>query len=295
MWLLIPLIIIGASFLYQFLTKKRTEDGNCGKTVSRSGIQYRLIKWTLGKDPKFGGYCPFFWAFWLCVFLIPITGICKFFEYIFAKRENDEEKAKPPYEMKMYWMDYYYDRWTTLKEQGRLADFEIYLDHEELEWMRANTDWKQRVEVWREKQTKEQEASLKWQEKKDKVGEVFSHYLEKIAKYTSFLVKPAIVTAAFLAAYVIYLMLANAFKAVATNNLLWAAAITIVGLGLVYIIRKAYGWLQTAARVVEKVQIKLEPSKPSIVWIKLGNALLFIPRLVGRVWTKECPIITYKD
>ena len=74
-------IIILSTFLWGYFTKNRTEEG-CEKVVSRRSFGYKLIAWTIKSEPQFRGYCPFFWSFWLCLFLIPFTLVCKGLEFI---------------------------------------------------------------------------------------------------------------------------------------------------------------------------------------------------------------------
>lgn len=271
--------IILVSFLYQYFTKSRTEEG-CGKTVSRTSFQYRLIKWTLGKDPKFTGYCPFFWAFWLCLFLIPITAVCKLVEFIF-KSEKKEKK----FEMSMDWLEFYYNN---------PDHYEYSRSDQEKEWMNKNPDWRERVEKYLAAKALKAELAAKRQEKKDYLAGIFKSKMDFAGKYLSYLIKPGLILGALGIAYCLYLALSTAVSFVSLKDFLTGFVIAVSICGLVWIVKKAYSWLSVAARVVEKVNIPL-PQSDSVFWTKVAGIILFIPRLIIKTWQKECPIITYKD
>lgn len=270
-------------FLKDFFSKTKTEDGY-GMVVSRSSFKYRLIRWTLNKDPKFVGYCPFFWAFWLCVFLIPVTLFVKLFEFVFVCSEEEEEEKGIAQPAISELIRYYNDEWLY-----------HHYSYKYKEWFDANPNWRQIVEDELAKEAIKEEARERRKQKTDKILAIFDKYLSKCQNYLSYLVKPFLITSALFVTYLFYVIVKNIFSSVSISTFVYSGVITISLVLVVFLAKKAYKWLKVAARVIEKSKIPLEPKKESYILTKLAGLIMFIPRLISRTYTKECPIITFKD
>lgn len=85
--------IVAISFIFEYLTKDILSDNSKAKTVSRVSWRYKLICWTISSETvNMKSYCLFFWASWLCVFIVPFTLMAKGVEFITNYFTNSYEK-----------------------------------------------------------------------------------------------------------------------------------------------------------------------------------------------------------
>lgn len=284
--------LIAGSFLYHFFTKKRTEDG-CEKTISRKDWQYRLIAWTIRAEPDFKGYCPYFWSFWLCLFLIPFTLASKVLEFVFSlwggrePEENEELIATPS----NYLQEAAYN-----EGDGEDQYYTKSLNRQYPEWVASNPNWREAVGIRLEAEKKREVLEEQKDAARQKRKEFLQAKLAIAVEYTRWMVKPLIISASLLVAWGLFKLVMSISSVVASTDFLWSLLIVAGILGSISLVNYILKWIKSVAKVVEKISpVETKSTVGSDFMTKFWDIVTFPFKLVGRAYQKECPLIKYKE
>lgn len=289
-------ILIG-SFLYSYFTKNISENKEgFVKTIRRSSLQYKLISWTIGREPVYHGYCPFFWSVWACIALAPATLFIKIFGFVYSIWCGGErvDIGKPWEPIESYKLS------AGEKLSNNIHEESIY------DWCDDFKDWKSRNPNWKEicldvyhKQQRLLELRDKKTKAKEKREEQINYYVDKVR----WLFKPCLfATAATLAAWILYFIkniLVEIVAATSFMDVFVAFTVIFLLLALVFGVKFLMAKIRKLGQVVDVMESKMGVGKGenfvegffSKFW-----AICTLPfKFIGRLYQKECPIVKMED
>lgn len=280
------LTILLLTFLYSYFTKQINEDGSI-KVIKRSSWQYRLIRWTIDRDPNFKGYCPFFWSVWACIFLIPATVFIKTVKagtILFNPQgaTSEEKSWKPSSPM----MVYIYDG---------IGKEDWYFNEQVKKWMAETPNWKEIcTQAYRKQEKKD-----KIQEKKEQNRAARDEFIEKLSDKLGFLFKPAtaaaIISIGLWLVYSLYCVVSSIAGATSLIDIVYALVFIFSGIAIVYGVKFLYRWLKKAAVVVDKFSSDSDSDEVEGFMYKFWQVIAAPFKLIARLYKKECPIAKMED
>lgn len=304
-----------ATFLYSFFTKKTTDEG-AAKSLSKTSWQYRLVCWTVEREPDFKGYCPFFWSVWLCVIFLPFTVFQKTLGFIWGQikspHESDGGSKKGEYDPNFHF-SYYYDVFLSLIDPVVPKDFNFaeenwckipnsnrYLSENDwsgiLEFMSQNPNWQSDFQNFQQNKLKMERRETEKQARR-------AFYAEKSAQISKFFapcVKPVMILSVVAAGYyflqLLFFIGSGISQAVSISSILYSVGFFVIA-GLLYFgFKKAVGFIRAAGRVIKKSDPNYEEeSQLGEFFGKLIDIILIPFKAFARAYKKECPMIEWKD
>lgn len=278
------------------------------KSVNINGWQCRIYRYTWGENPTFKGYCPLFWAVWLCIILFPFVFLGKIGEFMvstlieiikvnFPKKEiesNGEYKyPQPSDEQIVYLFEYFVENGT----------IEHYYSLNVYYWAKQNPNW----------QNLYNQALLNVNKKKEEIKiaavrrEALNKKKEQIINFLSYFVKPVLLISTLVIGYFTYQFAYSFF-----TTLTWADVIDTIkysALSVLFIT----GITVTIGLVVKFVSIlsnltKLTKSKTENLVVE-EKTNYFVDKVLGTImeissliietiemtYKKECPLVEYSD
>ena len=297
------LITVLLTFLYSYFTKQVSEDGSL-KVIKKSSWQYKLIAWTVEREPRFKGYCPFFWSVWACIFLVPATLFIKFVKscsVLFNPKGQNADSNDPNID---------YTKW---EPYGELLIHIHDGSDSKYPWYEENiNEWKSRTHNWQiicknafDKKAKEdRDAAAKAKNK-----EIRDQFIENLADKTRFLFKPlttaGIVTVGLGILYYAFQFLSLIVAATSLSDIIYAGVFVFSATAIIYGVKFLRGWLKRAALVVEKYSGDFGSNKSTDFSDRKNNAETFMYRfwqlaaapfkLIARLYQKECPMVKMEE
>jgi len=303
-----------------------------GKKVNKNGWMVRLHRFTLGREPKFIGYCPLFWSSWVLIFLFPLTLIGKLlsfclkifsnccqvgsnvepnFEWTTEKISIDPKPKKPTYR----------EFFVLLKVRNKIGDIydetkdyykiycndaRVYIEFYDycefisaLMWVLENGGW-DKCAVAFEKELKKEELA---KAAKQKYQDALKKQSDLIVKFTSFLVKPALIVSAIAVAYLIYMFIGWLVSVVTFSQAISVFGIIALVFGVALCLSAIWHLCQKISATIGHVELSLGVSKKNNKLFDMvgkffggiGVAFKFIIETINMFYTKECPLIEWTD
>jgi hypothetical protein len=260
------------------------------KQINRNGWQCRLYRWTWEAEPKFTGYCPFFWATLVNIGFIPFVAFGK----TLAVVGETIQSFKP---VKVEEVEQEYDN-----PHSRPDDWEYISDADETienyypEWVQNNPNWKERANLVREKDRILTEKKACRDAKIDAVK-------QKIVNVLKWFVFPALISSALAIVWLLYKLALHLFNIVEISEVFEGLKIVAGSIVAYFILKfsiiKVYNALNKWNTVKEKLQIeKSSDDEPSA--IRKGLSLIneicsFLYDAIRITYKKECPLIEWSD
>jgi hypothetical protein len=293
------------------------------KPLNNQHWMARVQKFAFGIDceKKYTGYCPFFWATWSAILLLPFIligrGIFAVLEFVWkntftkfiepkleARRKRKDEADNSPVKPNDKDLIRAYDFIKKQKEKNEFCEKSIFYFFynnfgwryaERVEsWFRENPDWVEKELPSAQKRYETLLIELEEQRKQDLAREKkIQEIKEKISNFCKIFVKPAIfascVGAAFLiykAVFWLYTNISWKIVAQAVFDFVWNYSLFVMAivLGLI-LLKKALG------KYGEKyIAVPL-------CWILncIGEGFSFLKQTIVMTYKKECPLIIWGE
>ncbi len=277
------------------------------KVINKNHWMVRLYRFCWNEDVKYQGFCPLFWVSWFNLAILPLVIAGKGIESLFGwvvdlwpesapKPEKQTSDIIRPSDLDIL-MEF---------EQGQGHYFSGFYTFQWNEWKEANPNWKTQIYPAAKARHEEKQRLAAIRDERNKARKLkLDARKEKIIVWTKYLVKPALLASAILAAWAVYKVIGYCIGAF-SFAVAWAvckhlmivgvivAFIWLIAIGVGMFMDRLFSFKYEATyKAINKEN--REPGFFSKCGGAIGEAIDFIKDTVQIVYYKNCPVIRWSE